>query len=85
MPTGKSPAASELIDGYIRVADDEATAMARRLAREEGIFGGFSAGANVEAARRVLEETEWGRAGNRTVLALVCDSGLKYLSTDLFV
>ena len=84
-PAGDTaPPPSELIDGYLRVTDDEATAMARRLAREEGIFGGFSAGANVEAARRVLEETEWGQAGNRTVLALVCDSGLKYLSADLF-
>jgi cysteine synthase A len=76
--------ATTLIDGYVGVTDHEAALMARRLAREEGIFGGYSAGANVEAARRVLEDTDWGREGNRTVLAMVCDSGLKYLSTDLW-
>jgi cysteine synthase A len=67
------------VDGFLTVTDDEATAMARRLATEEGILGGFSAGANVAAALRLIDA---GLA--RNVLALVCDSGLKYMSTDLY-
>ncbi len=40
----------ESIDGYIAVTHDDANAMARRLAKEEGMFAGFSSGANVAAA-----------------------------------
>ncbi len=54
--------------------------MTRRLAREEALFGGTSSGANVVAALRVAEELGAGK----TVLTLICDSGLKYLSTDLY-
>lgn len=54
--------------------------MARRLAREEGLFAGTSSGANIVAALRVAERLGRGR----TVATLVCDSGLKYLSTDLY-
>jgi cysteine synthase A len=68
------------IDGYLQVTDAEAIAMARRLGREEGVFAGFSAGANVSAAVRLLETTARGM----TVVVLLSDSGLKYLSTDLF-
>ena len=68
------------IDGFLAVSGDEARAAARRLAREEGIFGGFSAGANLAAAIRLLE----GPASGGTIAMLVCDSGLKYLSTDLW-
>ena len=76
--------AHALIDGYLQVTDDEATGMARRLASEEGIFGGFSAGANVAAAVQVLR-SEWGQQpGGKVVCAVICDSGLKYLSTDLW-
>ena len=70
----------ELVDGYLKVTDKEAIEMARRLAREEGIFGGFSAGANVAAALQLLKTTCRGK----TIAVLICDSGLKYLSTDLF-
>jgi cysteine synthase len=69
-----------LVDGYLQVTDDEAIAMARRLAREEGIFAGFSSGANAAAALRLLETTLPGR----TIAVILCDSGLKYLSTDLW-
>jgi len=62
------------------VPTSEAMAMARRLAREEAIFAGTSTGANVVAALRVA-----GRLGvGRTVITLACDSGLKYLTTELY-
>ena len=70
----------EHIDGYIQVTDEEAIGMARRLAREEGIFAGFSSGANVAAAWQLLQ----GRCQGQTVAVLLNDSGLKYLSTDLW-
>jgi cysteine synthase A len=54
--------------------------MARRLAREEAIIGGTSSGANVVAALQVAERL--GPAA--TVVTLVADSGLKYLSTDVY-
>jgi cysteine synthase A len=70
----------ELIDGYLQVTDEEAIATARRLASEEGIFAGFSSGANVAAAIQLLSTTCKGK----TVVVLLNDSGLKYLSTDLW-
>jgi cysteine synthase len=54
--------------------------MARRLTREEGILGGFSAGANVAAALRVAARLSPFQA----VVTLVPDHGLWYLSTDLY-
>jgi cysteine synthase A len=68
------------VDGYLAVTGEEATCWARRLAREEGIFGGFSSGANVAAAVRLLE----GELAGSTIVTMICDSGLKYLSTDLW-
>jgi cysteine synthase A len=70
----------EHVDGYLQVSDQEAIQTARRLAREEGIFAGYSAGANVAAALQLLTTTLKGA----TVAVLLCDSGLKYLSTDLW-
>jgi cysteine synthase A len=70
----------EHIDGYLQVSDNEAVKIARRLAREEGVFAGFSAGANVAAAIHLIETTFQGK----TIVVLLCDSGLKYLSTDLW-
>ena len=69
------------IDGYLQVTDEEAMDMARRLAKEEGIFAGFSSGANVAAAMQLLVTTCKGK----TITALLPDSGLKYLSTDLWL
>jgi cysteine synthase A len=68
------------IDGYLKVSDAQAIDMARRLAREEGIFAGFSSGANVAAALELLQTSFKGQ----TAVVLICDSGLKYLSTDLW-
>ena len=70
----------ELIDGYLKVSDGQAIEMARRLAREEGIFAGFSSGANLAAAMELLKLEFKGK----TAVVLICDSGLKYLSTDLW-
>jgi len=69
------------IDGYLQVTDEEATDIARRLAREEGIFAGFSSGANVAAAMQLLKNEHRGK----TIAVLLPDSGLKYLSTDLWL
>jgi cysteine synthase A len=63
------------VDGTIRMSDEEAIAAARELARTEGIFAGFSTGANVAAALKLMPAT---------VVTIVNDSGLKYLSTDLW-
>lgn len=71
---------SDDIDGYLQVSDQEAIEFAQRLAREEGIFAGFSSGANVAAANKLLTTKFEGG----TVVVLLNDSGLKYLSTDLW-
>ena len=68
------------VHGFVEVTGDEAADAARLLAREEGIFGGYSTGANLAAALRLLAGAERGS----TIAFLVCDSGLKYLSTDLY-
>ncbi len=66
-----------LADSIERVSTEEATAMAFRLAREEGLFAGISTGANVVAALRLAQEL-----GSRaTVVTVLCDSGMKYLKT----
>ncbi|HET9951478.1 MAG TPA: pyridoxal-phosphate dependent enzyme, partial [Candidatus Eisenbacteria bacterium] len=69
-----------LADEIFQISTSEAKEMARRLAREEAIFAGTSSGANVIAAIRVAQRLGPGR----TVGTLACDSGLKYLSTDLY-
>lgn len=70
----------DLVNGYLSVTDEDAMTCARDLARLEGIFGGFSAGANLAAALQLLSGAEAGS----TIAFLVPDSGLKYLSTDLW-
>ena len=68
------------VNAIAQVATEEAMAMARRLATEEAIFAGTSTGANVVAALREAE-----RLGPMaTVVTIVVDSGLRYLSTDLY-
>ncbi len=68
------------VDEIVAVGTDEAKAMARRLAREEALFAGTSSGANFVAAQRVAERL--GPGG--VVVTLMVDSGLKYLSTDVY-
>lgn len=70
----------DLVDGYLEVTDEEAMDVTRRLAREEGIFAGFSSGANVAVAMHLLKTICKGK----TIAVLLGDSGLKYLSTDLW-
>jgi len=70
----------KLVNEIITVSTEEAKAMARRLAREEALFVGTSSGANVVASLKIAE-----RLGpEATVVTLMVDSGLRYLSTDLF-
>jgi cysteine synthase A len=69
-----------LVDEVIAVSTGDAKAMARQLAREEAMFAGTSSGANVVAAIRVAERLGPGAK----VVTLMADSGLKYLSTDVY-
>lgn len=69
-----------LIDEIIPVATADGKEMTRRLAREEALFAGTSSGANVLAAIRIGQRLGPGA----TVVTLLCDSGLKYLSTDVY-
>jgi cysteine synthase A len=64
-------------DRIERVSTEDATTMALRLAREEGLFAGTSTGANVVAALRLAEEL----GSDATVATLMCDTGMKYLKT----
>ena len=69
-----------LADEILPVGTEDAKKMARRLAREEALFGGTSSGANVIAAIRLGERLGPGK----TVVTLMVDSGLKYLNTDVY-
>jgi len=68
-----------LVDEVIRVSDEDAIEMARRLAREEGILAGISSGANVRATLDVAKSLP-----NRSrIVTLAPDTGMRYLSTEL--
>ena len=67
------------IDQVIEVSDVEAKAMAQRLAKEEGVFGGMSSGGAVASALKLIKNMNEG-----VVVCIICDRGDKYLSTDLF-
>jgi cysteine synthase A len=71
---------AEIASEIAPVSSNDAMAMARRLAREEGIFAGTSTGANVLTALRVAERLGPGK----TVVTIACDTGMKYLSTALY-
>lgn len=67
-------------DGYISISSFAAIQCTRDLAKKEGIFAGYSSGANLAAALQLLD----GRLAGATIAIVICDSGLKYLSTDLW-
>ena len=71
---------SSLVDEILPVKTEEAKDMTRRLAREEALFAGTSSGANVVAAIQMAKRLGPGAK----VATLMCDSGLKYLSTDVY-
>jgi cysteine synthase A len=67
------------LDGIITVESDEAIAMARRLARQEGIFCGISSGANVVAALKLARR----HPEMKRIVTMICDTGQRYFSTEL--
>jgi cysteine synthase B len=67
------------VDRVIEVTQQEAEDMTRRLAREEGIFGGISSGGAVAVALRLSQELN-----NATIVTVICDRGDRYLSTGVF-
>ncbi|KAB3536091.1 cysteine synthase family protein [Alkaliphilus pronyensis] len=69
-----------VIDGFITVSDQEALNAAKLLASEECIFAGYSSGANLAAALKLLK----GKFKGKNIVILTPDSGTKYLSTDLW-
>lgn len=67
------------VDTIIEVSEQEAREMTKRLALEEGIFAGMSSGGSVTAALKLAEKLESG-----VIVAIICDRGDRYLSSDLF-
>ncbi len=70
----------DLVAGYVTATDEDAIETARLLATREGIFGGFSGGANVSCALQLAREAPPGSV----IVTVVPDTGLKYLSTNLY-
>ena len=67
------------VDELVLVSQDDAEDMARRLAREEGIFGGISAAGACWVAQQIAAQEQ-----NATIVFVVCDRGDRYLSTGVF-
>jgi cysteine synthase A len=72
----------DLIDKVITVNDSDAFQTSKILAEKEGILCGISSGANVYAALKLAEKPE---NKNKTIVTVICDTGERYLSTDLFI
>ena len=70
---------AERVDQTVDVSQAEATEMARRMAKEEGIFAGMSSGGALTAALKVAENLDEG-----VIVCITCDRGDRYLSSDLF-
>lgn len=70
---------AERVDQTVDVSQEEATEMARRMAKEEGIFAGMSSGGALAAALKVAENLDEG-----VIVCITCDRGDRYLSSDLF-
>jgi cysteine synthase A len=70
-----------LIDEIVKISDNLALETARRLAAEEGILAGISSGANVAAALQLARRPE---NKDKTIVTIVCDTGERYLSSELF-
>lgn len=71
----------KVVDRIVTVTNEDAMATARSLAREEGILCGISSGANVWAALQLAREPEMA---GKLIVAIICDTGERYLSTELF-
>jgi len=71
----------DILDEIVQVNYDHALETARKLASEEGILSGISSGANVYAALKIAEKEE---NKGKTIVAIICDTGERYLSTSLF-
>jgi cysteine synthase len=72
---------TKIVDEVIQITDEEAFAWARRLAKEEGIFGGISSGGNVAAAAKVAARPE---NKGKMIVTIMCSFGERYLSTPLY-
>jgi len=70
----------DVVDEVLTVSNDDAFAMARRLAKEEGILGGISSGANVHAALELAHRPE---NKGKLIVTIACSTGERYLSTPL--
>lgn len=67
------------VDKVIEVSEDDARATTQRLAKEEGVFAGMSSGGSVAAALKIAQKMDKG-----IIVAVICDIGDRYLSSDLF-
>ena len=70
---------TDIYDEVIKVSNEDAFAMAKELAKDEGLLVGISAGANVFVAREVAKQNP-----GKTIVTILCDTGERYLSTELF-
>ena len=72
---------TNIYDGIIKISNEEAFETAKRLIKEEGILCGISSGANVAGALKIAEKEE---NKGKLIVVIICDTGERYLSTDLF-